>query len=95
VNQDGEVVDVYLQLKRDGAAAKLLYCRLLKRHGKEARKIVTDRLRSYDVARRELIPVTRRSTEVYENSPAEQYLAAYVRFVGTHAEYDKIDVAVI
>jgi putative transposase len=51
VDQDGEVVDVYLQRKRDGAAAKRFFKRLLRSHGGEPRKIVTDKLRSYGVAR--------------------------------------------
>jgi putative transposase len=55
VNQDGEVVGVYLQAKRDGAAAKRFFKRLLRSHGGEPRKIVTDKLRSYGVAHRELI----------------------------------------
>ncbi|MEE4143766.1 MAG: IS6 family transposase [Halieaceae bacterium] len=38
VDQDGEVVDVYLQAKRDGAAAKRLFKRLLRSHGGEPRK---------------------------------------------------------
>ena len=46
VDQDGEVVDVYLQAKRDGAAAKRFFKRLLRSHGAEPRKIVTDKLRS-------------------------------------------------
>jgi transposase-like protein len=50
------VVDVYLQAKRDGAAAKCFFKRLLRSHGQEPRKIVTDKLRSYGVAHRELIP---------------------------------------
>ena len=54
VDQDGEVVDVYLQAKRDGAAAKRFFKRLLRSHGGEPRKIVTDKLRSYDVAHRDL-----------------------------------------
>ena len=53
VDQDGEVVDVYLQAKRDGAAAKRFFKRLLRSHGREPRKIVTDKLRSYGVAVRE------------------------------------------
>jgi len=57
VDQDGEVVDVYLQAKRDGG---------------EPRKIVTDKLRSYGVAHRELIPETIHSTKQYENNRAEQ-----------------------
>ena len=72
VDQDGEVVDVYLQAKRDGAAAKRFIKRLLRSHGGEPRKIVTDKLRSYGVARRELIPETIYSTEQYENNRAEQ-----------------------
>ena len=56
VDQDGEVVDVYLQVKRDGAAAKRFFKRLLRSDGGEPRKIVTDRLRSYGVAHRELMP---------------------------------------
>ena len=54
VDQDGEVVDVYLQARRDGAAAKRFIRRLLRRQGSEPRKIVTDKLRSYGVAHREL-----------------------------------------
>ena len=72
VDQDGEVVDVYLQPKRDGAAAKRFFRRLLRSHGGEPRKIVTDKLRSYGVAHRELIPGTIHSTKQYENNRAEQ-----------------------
>ena len=72
VDQDGEVVDVYLQARRDGAAAKRFLKRLLRSHGAEPRKIVTDKLRSYGVALRELIPQTIHSTQQYENNRAEQ-----------------------
>ena len=72
VDQDGEVVDVYLQAKRDGVAAKRFFKRLLRSHGREPRKIVTDKLRSYGVAHRELIPETIHSTKQYENNRAEQ-----------------------
>ena len=72
VDQDGEVVDVYLQAKRDGAAAKRFFKRLLRSHGGEPRKIVTDKLRSYGVAHRELIPETIHSTQQYENNRAER-----------------------
>jgi putative transposase len=42
VDQDGEVVDVVLQAKRDGTAAKPFFKRLLRSHGGEPGKIVTD-----------------------------------------------------
>ncbi len=72
LDQDGEVVDVFLQAKRDGAAAKRFFKRLLRSHGGEPRKIVTDKLRSYGVAHRELMPETIHSTQQYENNRAEQ-----------------------
>jgi putative transposase len=71
VDQDGEVVDVYLQKRRDGAAAKRFFKRLLKIHHDEPRKIVTDKLRSYGVAHRELIPDTIHDTSRYANNRAE------------------------
>ena len=70
------MVDVYLQAKRDGAAAKRFFKRLLRSHGGEPRKIVTDKLCSYGVAQRELIPETIHSTKQYENNRAEQSLEA-------------------
>ena len=73
VDQDGEVVDVYLQAKRDGAVAKRFFRRLLRSHGGEPRKIVADKLRSYGVAHRELIPGTIHSTKQYSNNRAEQF----------------------
>ena len=72
VDQDGEVVDVYLQEKRGGAAAKRFFRHLIRNNGGEPRKIVTDKLRSYGVAHRELIPDTIHSTKQYENNLAEQ-----------------------
>jgi putative transposase len=68
VDQDGEVVDVYLQKRRDGAAAKRFFKRLLKIHQDEPRKIVTDKLRSYDVAHRELVHDTIHDTSQYANN---------------------------
>ena len=71
VDQEGEVVDVFLQSRRDGAAAKRFFKRLLRRHGGEPREIVTDKLRSYGVAQRELIPETVHNTAQYANNKAE------------------------
>jgi putative transposase len=66
------VVDVYLQARRDGAAAKRFFKRLLRSHGEEPRKTVTDKLRSYGVAHRELIPEAIHDTSQYGNNRAEQ-----------------------
>ncbi len=71
VDQDGEVVDVFLQVRRDGKAAKRFFKRLLRSHGGEPRKIVTDKLRSYGVAHRELIPDAIHDTSQYANNRAE------------------------
>ncbi len=71
VDQDGEVVDVFLQARRDGKAAKRFFKRLLKSHRMEPRKIVTDKLRSYGVAHRDLIPDTIHDTTQYANNRAE------------------------
>jgi len=72
VDPHDEVVDVYLQTKRDGVAAKRFFKRLLRNHKDEPRKIVTDKLRSYGVAHRELIPETIHSTKQYENDRASR-----------------------
>ena len=71
VDQDGEVVDVFLQSRRDGAAVKRFFKRLRINHGSEPRKIVTDKLRSYSVAHRELIPNSIHDTSQYANNRAE------------------------
>jgi len=63
---------VYLQARRDGAAAKRFFKRLLRNHGGEPSKIVTDKLRRYGVAHRELMPDVIHRTAQYENNRAEQ-----------------------
>jgi len=72
VDQDGEVVDVYLQAKRDGDTAKRFFRRLLRSHQGKPRKIVTDKLRSYGLAHREVIPESIHVTDQYANNRAEQ-----------------------
>ena len=71
IDQDGEVVDILLQARRDGKAAKLFFKRFLKNCRNEPRKIVTDKLKSYGVAHRELVPDTIHDTSQYANNRAE------------------------
>ena len=63
---------MYLQHKRDWAAAKRFFKQLISRHKDEARKIITNKLGSYPVAHREVMPETIHSTKQYENNRAEQ-----------------------
>ncbi len=71
VDQDGEAVDVFLQKRRDGKVAKRFFKRLLRKHKGDPRKIVTDKLRSYGVAHRELMPETIQDTSQYANNRCE------------------------
>jgi len=71
VDEDGEVVDVFLQARRDGAAAKRFLKRLLKTYRGGPRKIVTDKLRSYGVAHRELVSEAIHDTSQCANNRAE------------------------
>jgi len=71
VDQDGEVFDVFLQSRRDGAAAKRFYKRLMRICKAEPRRISTDKLRSYGVAHRELMPDVVHDTSQYANNRAE------------------------
>jgi putative transposase len=50
VDQDGVVLDILVQERRDGKAAKRFFKRLLRELQYEPRVIVTDELKSYDVA---------------------------------------------
>ncbi len=65
------MVDILLQARRDGRAAKRFFKPFLKKCRNEPRKIVTDKLRSYNVAHRELVPDTIHDTSQYANNRAE------------------------
>ncbi len=71
VDQNKEVVDVFLQARQDGKAARRFFKRLLKSRRKDPRKIVTDKLTSHGVTHRELIPDTIHDTSQYANKRTE------------------------
>ncbi len=71
VDQDGEVIDVFGKKRRDGKAAKRFFRRLIRKHKGESREIVTDKLRSYGVALREIIADTVHNISQYANNRAE------------------------
>jgi putative transposase len=51
VDQDGFVLDVLVQSRRNAKAAKRLMRKLLKSQGRTLRVMITDQLRSYDAAK--------------------------------------------
>src|SRR4051812_20376662 len=56
VDQDGVVLDVLVQKRRDKQAAKRLLRKLLKKQGRVPRVMITDKLASYSAAKAEVMP---------------------------------------
>ena len=65
------VLDILVQDRRNATAAKRFFRRLLAGLQYKPRRIVTDGLRSYGVARREVLPHVRHRTSRYLNNRAE------------------------
>jgi putative transposase len=71
VDQDGVVLDILVQPRRDANAAQRFFKRLPKRLRYVPRVIVTDKLRSYGVAQRQLLPSVEHRQSRYLNNRAE------------------------
>ena len=71
VDQDGDVIDILVQSRRDQRAAARFFRKLLKGQGCAPRRLVTDQLRSYAAAHRTAMPSVIHSTRQYENNRAE------------------------
>ena len=72
IDQDGEVVDVLLQTRRNTQAAMRFFKRILKSAGCSPHTIVTDKLRSYGAAQREMGGAWEHDTSQYSNNRCEQ-----------------------
>jgi putative transposase len=56
VDQDGTVLDILVQSRRDKRAAKRLLRKLLKKQMRPPRVTITDKLKSYGAAKKEIMP---------------------------------------
>ena len=71
VDQDGDVIDILVQSRRDRRAARRFFRRLLKRQRQEPCRLVTDNLGSYRVAHRDVLPWVPHDTSRYANNRVE------------------------
>ncbi|MFI2041078.1 IS6 family transposase [Streptomyces bottropensis] len=92
VDQDGNILDILVQSRRDTAAARRFLRRLMKKTRTVPRVIVTDKFRSYGAAHREVMPsVEHRSHRGLNNraenshQPTRQRERAMKGFRGTGA----------
>jgi len=71
VDQDGNVLDILVQSRRDKKAAKRFFRKLLKGLEYVPRVIITDKLKSYGAAKRELLPGVEHRQQKRLNNRAE------------------------
>jgi putative transposase len=71
VDQDGYVLDILVQRRRNKAAAKKFFRKLLKGLRYVPRVIITDKLKSYEAAKREILPGVEHRQHCYLNHRAE------------------------
>ena len=71
VGQDGDVIDILVQARRDRHAATRFFRNLLKRQGCGPFRLITDTLRSYAAAHHTVMPSVMHSTRQYGNNRAE------------------------
>src|SRR5919198_3214707 len=71
VDQDGHVLDILVQSRRNKQAAKKFFRKLLKGLTYVPRVMITDKLKSYGAAKRELLPSVEPRQHRYLNNRAE------------------------
>ncbi len=71
VDQHGDVLDILVQRKHNQRAAAWFFRRLLKGPRGEPRWLVTDKLKSYEVAHRSVMPSLEHHNHVYANNRVE------------------------
>ncbi|MBN4048004.1 IS6 family transposase [bacterium AH-315-O15] len=71
VDQDGDVIDILVQLRRGRHAAARFFRKLLKGQGRVPQRLITDKLLSYGAAHRTVMPSVVHSTRQHENNRAE------------------------
>ena len=71
VDEDGDVLDILVQSRRNRRAAARFFRKLLKRQRCVPRRLITDKLRSYQAACRTVMPSVDHCTDQYANNRAE------------------------
>jgi putative transposase len=71
VHQNGNLLDILVQNRRDKAAARRFFRRPLRETGSVPRVVVTDKLRSYGAAHREVMPSVEHRSHKGLNNRAE------------------------
>ena len=71
VDEDGDVIDILVQSRRNRSAAVRFFRKLLKSQGCVPRRLITDKLRSYPAACRTVMPSVVHVTDQYANNRAE------------------------
>ena len=71
LDQDGDVLEILVQSRRDQKAAKKFFRELLKGLRYVPRVIITDKLKSYSAARAEVMPGVEHLQQKYQNNRAE------------------------
>ena len=71
VDEDGDVIDILVQPRRNRRAALRFFRKLLKRQGCVPRRLITDKLRSCQAAHPTMMPSVVHCTTRYANNRAE------------------------
>ena len=71
VDQDGDVLDILVQSRKDKRAAKRFFGKLLKGQERTPLEVTTDKLRSYAAAKREMMPTVGHCQDKYADNRAE------------------------
>ena len=71
MDEDGDVIDILVQSRRNRRAATRFFRKLLTRQGREPRRLITNKLRSYAAAPCTVMPSVIHSTRPYENNRAD------------------------
>jgi len=72
VDQDRDTIDILVQKRRNNTASKRFFRRLLKGQCKAPWRMITDKLKNYTAAHREVLASVPHCTEQYDNNRAEE-----------------------